>query len=234
MWLFNDWKGQVLDVKIIGVQYIGCIMYADDLILLSSSTVTLQLMVNVCVDEVTTCLKMSFNAKKCCILRFGPRFYRRCANIVINGIPIPYVDSAKYLGVMLQSAKRFKVDIKHNKANFYAKFNSIFHKAAKLKNEMVVTHLVSTYCKPYLLYCTESVALNVTEQRSLDHTWNTALSHIFHLSGRDVSSIARYVDNGSLIDTLSSRRDKFINFMHNVNISNSVIATMNSINNVMF
>lgn len=208
----------------IGTQYIGCIMYADDLLLLSTSTVCLQNMVNLCVSEVTSNLKMSFNATKSCILRFGPRVGNRCTSVCINDTDIPYVDRAKYLGVMLQSAKKFKVDIKFNKTNFYSKFNSIFHKAAKLKNELVMTHLISTFCKPYLLYCTEAVSLTITEERSLDHTWNTALSHIFHLSGRDVNYISNYVENASLLDTIISRRNKFVNSLPS--IQNDVIQVL--------
>jgi len=49
--------------------YIGCILYADDLILISPSVCQLQKMINVCVEEATK-INMSFNAK-CAVLRFG-------------------------------------------------------------------------------------------------------------------------------------------------------------------
>jgi len=42
---------------VIGAQFLGCIMYADDLLLLSPSVCDLQKMIDTCVDEAL-CLKV--------------------------------------------------------------------------------------------------------------------------------------------------------------------------------
>jgi len=47
----------------IGDLYVGCVMYADDLILMTSSLIMLQKMIDVCVVEATNELDMAFNAK---------------------------------------------------------------------------------------------------------------------------------------------------------------------------
>jgi len=49
------------------------------------------------------------------------------------------------------------VDLRSAKSNFYSSFNSIFHSAASYQNELVVLHLVSAYCKSYLLYTAVNV-----------------------------------------------------------------------------
>ena len=68
---------------------------------------------------------------------------------------IEFVDKAKYLGVMLKVGRKFGVDVQYMKSNFYYSFNSVFHCVAKFQNELVVLQLVTTFCQPYLLYCTE-------------------------------------------------------------------------------
>jgi len=87
---------------------------------------------------------------------------------------------------MLKVGRNFGVDIQYMKSNFYRSFNSVFHRVARCQNELVVLQLVTSYCQPYLLYCTECLELSVTQMRSIQHTWLCAISHIFHFTGSDV------------------------------------------------
>ena len=48
-----------------GSQFLGCIMYADDLVLLCPSICRLKKMLDICVDEVTG-LHLKLNTKKSC------------------------------------------------------------------------------------------------------------------------------------------------------------------------
>jgi len=52
---------------------------------------------------------------------------------------------------------------------------------------------ISAYCKPYLLYGSECMDLNITQIRSIEHTWQTVISHIFHIKGADVRNVCNYV-----------------------------------------
>jgi len=118
-------------------------MYADDLVLISSSICELQKMISVCSDEAAK-INMQFNPSKCAICRFGPRYLNSCVQIWLQGAPIKYVQKAKYLAVMLQTNKSFSVDLHFMNSKFYRSFSAIFHKAAKLKDELVTLHLVTS------------------------------------------------------------------------------------------
>lgn len=192
---------------IIGNQYLGCVMYADDLVLMSISVTEMQEMIDRCVTELVK-LKMVLNPSKCSVLRFGCGYNHNCTSVKILDQPIPFVLSAKYLGIKIQSARRLLVDINHMKKRFYATFNGIFHRVKNMRDELTTLHLVSTYCKPYLLYATECLNLSVTQIRSLCHTWQCAVSHVFNVSGKDVSFICFATDN-ELEQALSKRRTRF-------------------------
>ena len=86
------------------------------------------------------------------------------------------------------------------KSNFYCSFNSVFHRVARFQNEIVVLQLVTSFCQPHLLYCTECLGLSVTHLRSIEHTWQCAISHIFHISGSDVARICDFT--GKLYDII--------------------------------
>ena len=55
-------------------QYMGCLLYADDLILLSSFVCKLQEMLNICY-YVGSDIDMKFNARKCSLLCVGKHFF---------------------------------------------------------------------------------------------------------------------------------------------------------------
>jgi len=60
---------------VIGGEFFGSIMYAYDLVLVSHSVCVLQKVIDICVDELNY-IGLSFNVKKSCLLRFGPRYMR--------------------------------------------------------------------------------------------------------------------------------------------------------------
>lgn len=167
-------------------------------------------MINMCTEEAAK-INMIINAKKCAVLRFGARYKNVCTNVNMLDTPLQFVTKAKYLGVMLQSYKRFDVDLHYMKTRFYKSFNSIFHRVGKVKNELVTQHLVSSYCKPHLLYATECLGLSATQMRSLQNAGQCATSHIFNVSGQNVNFVCSVVDNESLYVQIVNRRIKFLN-----------------------
>jgi hypothetical protein len=193
----------------IGDLYIGCIMYADDLVLISASVCELQAMFDLCADVLTD-IGMKINSNKCSILRFGPNYASPCTTVWFQDYPIDYCSFAKYLGIQLQSSKSFSIDLSYCKAKFYRAFNGLFHRAAKLQNELTTLQLVASYCKPYLLYATEGLSLSVTQLRSLQHTWQCAVAHVFNVSGDNLNFICSLIDNCSLHATIVNRSRKFL------------------------
>ena len=199
----------------IGSQFLGCIMYADDLVLLSPSVCDMQKMIDICVDEAS-CLNLKFNVKKSCVLRFGVRHLRHCKQITLNGKEIEYVSTARYLGVLLRAGRSFGVDLHFMKSPFYSSFNSIFHRSKKFHDELVIMHLVSAYCKPYLLYATDCIGLSVTQMRSIEHTWQCAISHIFHITGVDVQQVCNFTSKVPIHVAIQNRQIKFLDSLCHV------------------
>ena len=139
--------------------YLGCVMYADDLLLLSSSLNVLQWMVNICVTE-TDYWDIRSNVRKSIIARVGPRYKRECVSVTLNGVKLPFVNKARYLGVVITTSRRCKLGLSEPIGNFYKSVNGILPKCIGRMNEMVLLHLYNAYCKPFLLtYACECVSL---------------------------------------------------------------------------
>ena len=84
----------------IGSQLFGCVMYADDLFILSGSVDGLQKMLNICTVYGDLC-HIIFNAKKTICLVVGKlRTFNRC-NMHIDDNIVPWSDKLKYLGISL-------------------------------------------------------------------------------------------------------------------------------------
>src|SRR6218665_3936905 len=67
----------------IGDMFLGCIMYADDLILISASLCDLQAMIDICLGELIS-IDMKLNIAKSQILRIGSRFRNSCKSIIVK------------------------------------------------------------------------------------------------------------------------------------------------------
>jgi len=93
----------------VGGSYIGCLMYADDLVFLSASLTVLQQMVDVCEQEMTY-LDIKFNASKSMVYYCKAR-RKLCDNIRLFGVDLQFVSTVKYLGVYIESANTFKLSL---------------------------------------------------------------------------------------------------------------------------
>jgi len=82
----------------IGASCTAIILYAADFILLAPSVQGLQLLINICISELNY-LDMAINVQKSACMRFGPRYKKVSANVVVYGKLINWVTSSSYLDV---------------------------------------------------------------------------------------------------------------------------------------
>ena len=60
-----------------------CILYADDIVLLSSSFSSLQSMLNIC-ETFSEAMVMKYNCKKCMVIRIG--LHCKCEPLQLRGV----------------------------------------------------------------------------------------------------------------------------------------------------
>ena len=135
----------------IGDLYLGCIMYPDDLILISASVSILQKMILICEKE-DEYIDMKLNTSKSMVIWIGKRCKNICANIEIVGAKLDYVCKDKYLGVYIVLAKHFKLSIHESCSRFYKALNGIYSKSKENMNEMVIFQLTNAYCNSLITY----------------------------------------------------------------------------------
>ena len=85
----------------VGTVFVGCILYADDIVLLSGNCYGLQKMVDICSDYGIR-FGIRFNSSKSQTTVFGGRSPPHFV-VKLNEAPVPYVDTVKYLGVFINS-----------------------------------------------------------------------------------------------------------------------------------
>ena len=159
----------------IGCNFFGCIMYADDIILLSASVTGLQSMLDICYDYGRNHY-LIFNSKKSVCCAFGS-----CSaidNMKIGDVSIAWVRSFKYLGITFNSDSKHSIDIEIIKRKFYAACNSVLSHC-KGNNELVKLHLVKSYCLPLLTYCLGAIQVPQYKVRELGVCWNDCFRKIF-------------------------------------------------------
>jgi len=136
--------------------FLGCLLYADDIILLSPSVEGLQRMLNKCF-EISHFISLQFNVKKCHCIVIGKMYKAAISPMLLNGQAVEWCDRIKCLGVYLANTKSVKFDINPMKRSFYAACNSIFSHSQGT-NELVLLSLQESYSLSVLMYA--SPALN--------------------------------------------------------------------------
>ena len=88
--------------------------------------------------------------------------------------------------------------------------STVFLTALKYRNELVILHLVSAYCKPHLLYATDCVGISVTQLRDIGHTRQCTILDIFHINGAAVQHVRNVTSKVPINIVIRNRQIKFL------------------------
>jgi len=103
----------------IGSYFVGAILYADDLILLSASVSGLQMCLNT-VCCVSMQLQLEFNCKKSCCIAFGARYNDCHTPLQLGAQLLRWNSTVKYLGIVFSAGISLNVDTDVISRKFYA------------------------------------------------------------------------------------------------------------------
>lgn len=203
--------------------FIACIMYADDILLLSASVIDLQTMLDAC-EAAGQDLGIHFNSKKTMCLVIGPNKISNIASMTLNGTPLHWVNELKYLGITLSTGKSFSPDLKTTRRKFFVGFNSIINKC-KYVSDTVKLELLETQCLPILLYCIECFDLKSSKLKEINSWWNAVYRKIFgYNKWESIKEIICLFGRLDLIHIVNMRRLMFIKRLSKCN--NSVISVI--------
>ena len=192
-------------------QFYGCLLYADDIILLSHSLNAMRLMLKIC-EQFAIEFDVKFNTLKSVVTRIGERFNVTCVPLMLCGRELQFVQCFKYLGVYIVASKCFSCSVKHVRMKFYRTFNSIYYRSKGASSEFVSVQLFKSYCLPFILYATEVIPLTKSSVRLLDNCVKQAVAKIFKVYNTDSIDFVRRQCDLSYIGTLiEKRRLNFVN-----------------------
>jgi hypothetical protein len=94
-------------------EFVGCLFFADDILLLSGSMLQLQSMLNICVEYGEE-FDLKFNALKSFLIQIGLVDHHDLPDLELGDRFLKWVECIKYLGVWIIEGKFFKVDCNMN------------------------------------------------------------------------------------------------------------------------
>jgi hypothetical protein len=124
-------------------KYVGILMYADELLLRSTTFTDLRRMIAICELEIKW-LEMRFNVNKSCFLRFGRRYKHTCDDVISDRQPLTACDSMKYVGVEC----KIKLCLVQKRLKFFRAVNFIYAAFGATESPMVSVHLLKSFCLP--------------------------------------------------------------------------------------
>ena len=144
--------------------FAGCVLYADDILLLFGSLLKLQAMLDICRDFGLLC-DLTFNSKKSVCFVIGNLFeVAMKSSIFIGNGKLGWVNECNYLGVTVSSGKRFRTVCEERKRKFCAAANSII--VTSHLSEECSMYLLKTQCLPVLTY--GAIVYGVVIMKSFD------------------------------------------------------------------
>ena len=195
---------------IINGVYLGCFLYADDILLLSHSRSSMQSMLDTCSSQ-SKCLDLKFNVVKSVVSRIGKRYNSKCCDLILEGQVLPSVDEVKYLGICIKKGKSFDRSFSAMKIKFYRCFNAIYSKAAHASEEVIVS-LFKSYCLPIITYACEAVSPSKADFKSLNKLISIVFYKIFHSYDNDfINNVRLNFGLGDVEDIVNIRSKCFLN-----------------------
>jgi len=174
------------------------VLYADDILLLTSSVCQLQRLLKMCEQELDA-IDMVVNASKSCCVRIGPRNNVDCTPISMSsGDNIMWVDELRYLGVYIVRSRVFKCSLDMAKKSFYRAANSVFGKIGRIASEEVTLQILDSKCIPVLLYGLEACPLLKSDKSSLDFAIDRFFMKLFKTSSIQIVRLCQSYFNFEL------------------------------------
>lgn len=167
----------------VGNHFLGCILYADDIILLSASVSGLQNMLNCCSD-VSHELLLSFNCAKSCCFAIGTGSKFTVSDMSLGNDKISWFNTVKYLGVTFTAGRKLSVNTDVIKQHFFVAANSVLGHTNTL-DELIRLKLLESYCLPILQYSTCALQLHRTQCVELNTAWNSVFRRVFNFRKYD-------------------------------------------------
>ena len=169
----------------IGKQFYGGFGYADDIHVLCPSINGLQKMIYTC-EFFGEEYDVTFNAKKTMAMCYGKDIPPYTRNIILNGTPIVWQKSAKYLGNMLSHDRGDADDICYKKGSFIGAVNKLNY-VFKGCDSLTKMTLFQTYCTSW--YGCQTWRLGTTDAHKMAVEWRKAVRRILGLSARTRSML---------------------------------------------
>lgn len=202
--------------------YLGIWVYADDIILLAPSRAGLQEMVKIC-ENYANFVKLKFSTNvnaeksktKCLIFSKSNLDTNNVIPIYLNNLPLPYVDSLKHLGNILECDNSMSKDCNVKRAKFISKIHS-------LNQEFYFAH-PSTVLKLYDIYACSFYGsslwnVNSREVNKLFTSWNIAVRILFDVPRETHRYLIESISDTLHVKTLICSR--FVSFYDSLNCSN--------------
>ena len=157
--------------------FVGAIMYADDLILLSPTICGLKRMLNCCESSCTDIL-LEFNYNKSCCVAIGPASRFKISDMIVGNQALTWCDTFNYLGVNFVAGKKCSVDINTIRRKFFVACNCILGNSVAM-DDLVKLNLMESFCLPILTYATVAMKLSQYQTNDINACWNSVYRRIF-------------------------------------------------------
>ena len=133
------------------------------------------------------------------------------ARIIMNGVPIEYVTTVKYLGLTICSRPYFAFDASNDLKNFYRSSNSILNVLHK-PDDCISMHLLYSNCVPTLTYACAVKTYSSREMQDCNTALNNSIRKIFTYNRwESVRTLRESFGYLSLTDIFHKSAKKFLN-----------------------
>ena len=209
----------------IGGEYLGALGYADDVILLSPSRESLQLMLKICEDfshehsmQFSTDPVPSKSKTKC--LHFTTK-ERKVKPLILNGDELPWVERASHLGNNLTTKVSLNPlgmdsssDLLQKRAIFFQKVHEL-KQAYGFYNPRIICEIIHIFACSF--YGSPLWSLNSEEHMKLNRSWNTVIKMVWDLP---YATHRRFLESLTDIPHLQSMlHGRYIGFIENLSMT---------------
>ena len=171
-----------------GHEYLGCVSYADDLVLLAPNITALKNMIHIC-ENYADEYKIKFNGSKSKLLVFDKYAPQSTIAVSVSGEPVEHVTSLKYLGHSLLD-NRQDPHIHYVRRDFIRKVNSFLADFSSISSNTKFD-LFNTYCMS--LYGTHECDLDTKSMDPLYVEWRKSVRIIWNIPSRAHSSLLCHI-----------------------------------------